>query len=310
MATVGLLERLRRSLGIGLVLGHVDHGLRPESAQEATAVADLADQCGLAHLQTRLDLERGSGLPERAREARRKALLAQAESCGAAAIVLGHTATDQAESMLMHMVRGAGLDGIAGMASYEARASLSGRGPSVALLRPVLGLTRAQTRALVGLFELPFVDDPSNRDTKNFRVAVREQLFSTLSRFNPRVEQALCGAAEQARDAQDALSEWCDRELRGRHRRDETWDLRGFHSLPRAIRTRVLRSICLAEGADPAHLRYSVVVELTAAATAISAAYEGARRSPGGERPRTWDLRPRCCIRIDKNGLQRVSNVR
>ncbi len=153
VAALGLLLALRSSLALEITVGHVDHGLRRESADEARKVSALANQLGLAVRVTRIALAPGPGLPMRARVARREALVAQARELGATTIVLAHTATDQAETMLMHMVRGAGLDGLAAMPVHEHP-----------WLRPLLELTRAQTRDLAEKLGFGFVDDPSNED--------------------------------------------------------------------------------------------------------------------------------------------------
>jgi len=233
LALLGVMTLLAPSLEVTLTVGHVDHGLRAGSAAEAAGVAAIAGRLRLPFVGGRLDLAAGAGLPARARRARRAALVVMAAGCGARWIALGHTATDQAETVLMHMVRGAGLEGLAGMAAIEGR-----------WLRPLLRITRAEAAALCGRFGLVAIDDPTNHDERHARVELREAVLPRLRARNPRVERAISALTEQARDAEDALTGWARREEAAR-RGAEGWSLAGFEGLPRAIRWRVLRRIVL-----------------------------------------------------------------
>jgi tRNA(Ile)-lysidine synthase len=292
VAALGLLELLRRSERLELTVGHVDHGVRPESAAEGDCVAGLADRFGLACLRTRLDLEVGPGLPARARVARRAALRDQAAACGATLIALAHTATDQAETMLMHVTRGAGLDGLAAMSTHE---------HAQPWIRPLLDLTRAQTGELCEQLGLRYVDDPSNADTGALRVWLRALVLPRLREQNPRVELAMLGLARQAADAEQALREWSDAEV-DRRAREHGWDLGEFDALPRAVRTRALRRICELSGVDLTALHRQTIEAMDLAAVAVSRARAG---GPGTPKPASlgWDLRPGRRIEIGKHGV-------
>ncbi len=296
VAALGLLLALRSSLALEITVGHVDHGLRRESADEARKVSALANQLGLAVRVTRIALAPGPGLPMRARVARREALVAQARELGATTIVLAHTATDQAETMLMHMVRGAGLDGLAAMPVHEHP-----------WLRPLLELTRAQTRDLAEKLGFGFVDDPSNEDPQHFRVWLRTQVLPGLREQNPAVDRALVGLARQAREADEALEEWAAGEIE--RRRDPTdsgrWSLAEFDRLPRAVRTRVLRRIVAIEGVELEQLRRRTLDELEAAALAVAQADRRRRAEPGSASPapKRWDVAPKLRVTIHRNGL-------
>lgn len=171
-ALVGLLALIAGVDGLSLTIGHVDHGLRAASAEEAAHVVAIGRTLGVPVRTTRLTLAGGPGLPARAREARRAALRDMAAACGAAAIALGHTRTDQAETVLMHVTRGAGLAGVAAMAAWESP-----------WLRPLLDLPRSETRALCGRLGLGFVDDPTNLDPQHPRVRMREQILPALAQI-------------------------------------------------------------------------------------------------------------------------------
>jgi tRNA(Ile)-lysidine synthase len=291
MAALGLLTILRRSEQLELIVGHVDHGLRRESASEGELVAEVARALGHTCLRMRLQLDRGPGLPARAREARRAALESQRRESGAEVIVLAHTSTDQAETLLMHLVRGAGLEGLAAMQELD--------GP---WLRPLLELGRAQTRALCGALDLPFVDDPTNADEEATRIWLREQVLPRMREDNPRLEQALLGLTREAADAERALLEWAAREIELR-RGAEGWSLAGFDALPRAVRTRALRHACADRGVELGELRRAVIDQIDAAAVAVARA---SRAGPGtpSPAPRGWDLHPLRRVEIDKSGLR------
>lgn len=301
VALLGLMELAARPRAVTLVVAHVDHGLRPESGAEAQAVQALADRRGHGFVARRLALAPGPGLPARARDARRAALQEVAAAHGAAAIALGHTATDQAETVLMHLTRGAGLEGLAAMAPF------CGEGPDRApWIRPILHLTRAQTGDLARRLEFPFVDDPSNADLRHLRVRVRERVLPVLRDVNPGVERAIAAAARQARDGEEALQIWAARELEGRvvpGARDGDpvrLDLTGFDRVPRAVRTRVIRRFIVGAGVDAGCLGVRMVDAVEAAIVGAA----GPGHTPGGAPvPRSWDLHPRRRLRLDRRGL-------
>jgi tRNA(Ile)-lysidine synthase len=136
---------------------HVDHALRPESAAEADVVAAAAQQLGAAFRAERAPVEHGPNLEERARDARFAVLPPD--------VLTGHTADDQAETVLLNLLRGSGLDGLAGM------------GPG---RHPIIGLRRAETRAVCADMGLAPVRDTSNRDLAFRRNRVRHELLPLL----------------------------------------------------------------------------------------------------------------------------------
>lgn len=138
---------------------HVDHGLRPGSAGEADVVADAARRLGARFRAERVELAPGPNLEARARAARRAVL-----GPGAAT---GHTMDDQAETVLLNLLRGAGVDGLAGMR----------RGPE----HPLLSVRRAETHALCRVLGLRPVADPSNSDPSFLRNRVRAELLPLCS---------------------------------------------------------------------------------------------------------------------------------
>jgi tRNA(Ile)-lysidine synthase len=163
---------------------HVDHGLRAGSVNEAEVVAATAERLGAGFRSVRVAVAPGSNLEARARAARHAALPPDA--------LLGHTADDQAETMLLNLLRGAGLDGLAGMRPDR---------------RPILGLRRWETAALCDGMELSTVDDPSNADPAYRRNRVRAELVPLLDAIADRdVVPVLARQAGVIRDATDHLA--------------------------------------------------------------------------------------------------------
>jgi tRNA(Ile)-lysidine synthase len=186
--------------GTRLVAATVDHGLRPGSAAEAEKVGRLCAWLGIGH---RSLVWRGpkpvTGLPAAAREARHDLLAEAARREETDLVLIAHTADDQAETVLMRLLRGSG---VAGLAGIRARTPLPAPG-SAELLRPLLGWRRAELRALVEVADLTPVEDPSNWDERFDRARLRRRL----------AEAGWLEAAPLARSASalaesDAALEW------------------------------------------------------------------------------------------------------
>jgi len=157
---------------------HVDHGLRPGSAAEGAVVSAAADRFGVAFRQVRIEVEPGPNLEARARAARYGALPAD--------VLTGHTADDQAETVLLNLLRGAGLDGLGGF--HPGR-------------RPLRRLRRRETAALCASLELVPVQDPSNEDRRFRRNRVRRELLPLLDDIAARdVVPVLARQADLLRD--------------------------------------------------------------------------------------------------------------
>jgi tRNA(Ile)-lysidine synthase len=167
----------------------VDHGLRPEAAGEADAVLEAAAALGLPATVARLGLAPGPGAPARAREARMAAAERAAAAAGAARIATGHTAGDQAETVLFRMARGTGRSGALGMAPRRG-----------AWIRPLLRVAPAETRAWCAEHGIATVADPSNRDPAYARTRVRDGLLPALRAVHPGAERHVAALADALRD--------------------------------------------------------------------------------------------------------------
>lgn len=172
---------------------HVDHGLRPESPQDAEAARDAAARLGVPFEMRRLAIEHGAGMPARAREARYEALAAMASAQGAAWVLTAHHADDQLETVLLAIARGAGLDGLGGMPARRALA------PGVQVARPCLRIARADLRAACAALGLAWREDPGNARDDTPRGRMRHAVLPALEAVAPGVAARAARGAEVAR---------------------------------------------------------------------------------------------------------------
>ena len=169
IALMWLAARWRSSLARGarLLAVTVDHGLRAEAAAEARAVKRLARELDLEHRTLRWTGPKpATGLPAAARAARYRLLARAARQSGATHILTAHTRDDQAETLLMRMLRGSGIHGLAAMARETER-------DGVQLARPFLDVAKSRLIVTLGKARLGFADDPTNRDARFTRPRLR-----------------------------------------------------------------------------------------------------------------------------------------
>ena len=177
--------------GLRGAIGHIDHALRPESAREAQQVSELAQRLCAPFFLERLQglVTRGPGLEAAAREARYAALARLARTSGADVVATAHTRRDQAETLLLRLIRGAGPTALAGIRRRRPLA------PGIDLVRPLLDVSRAATEAYCHENGLAYVEDPHNSDPVRARARLR-RLWPQLLELNPRLEEALAGTAQ------------------------------------------------------------------------------------------------------------------
>jgi tRNA(Ile)-lysidine synthase len=238
----------RQGLRAGAVT--VDHGLQPGSASQAARAAAQLTGLGLAPVEVIAVTVGAAGGPEAAaRDARYQALDQAGARTGAAAILLGHTVDDQAETVLLGLARGSGARSLAGMPERTGR-----------YRRPLLGVGRDQTRAACAALRLEVWDDPQNADPKYARARVRQQALPALEdSLGPGVTAALARTARQLRadaDALDQLAAEATARLRqdGHERDGHEMDAADLAALPTALRTRVLRAAAIEAGCHPGSL--------------------------------------------------------
>lgn len=196
-----LLHALARSpLRLALRVAHIHHGLRGRSAdRDAALVAAAAERYGLPVSVTRLRAQtrpRGTSVQVWAREARYAALEAVRKRVRAAWVLTAHTQNDQAETVLLNVLRGTGVRGLAGIPKVRDR-----------ILRPLLDVSRARIAAYADRHQVAFRDDPSNRSVAYRRNRIRHRLLPLLAQeYNPRIVETLAGLATHAREDDDALA--------------------------------------------------------------------------------------------------------
>lgn len=207
IALMWLAARWRQALSRGplLLAVTVDHGLRPESAREARDVKRLARALDVPHRTVRWTGEKPkSGVPAAARAARYRLLAGIARQNGASHILTAHTRDDQAETLLMRLLRGSGISGLAAMARESER-------EGVFIARPFLNISKSRLIATLAKANIGYADDPTNRDVNFTRPRIRSvmeglateggdarnlaRLASRLARANAAIEVLVDGAA-------------------------------------------------------------------------------------------------------------------
>ncbi|MBK7328739.1 MAG: tRNA lysidine(34) synthetase TilS [Dehalococcoidia bacterium] len=202
MACLVILRELGRSSGFTVEACHFDHKLRANSGDDLDAVRTMCAGLGVECITGEGDVaavaaQMRRGMEDAAREMRYQFLAFVAEKQGSDCIATGHTANDQAETILMHIIRGSGVRGIRGMLPVsEVPGSEAQR-----LIRPLLECSRGETEAICAEHGITPLIDPSNEDERFTRNQVRKQLLPVLERFNPSATEALIGLGESAREA-------------------------------------------------------------------------------------------------------------
>ena len=280
----------------------VDHGLQSGSDAVAAAAADVARILGLAPVTvTRVEVARtGDGPEADARRARREALAAAARDArpGGAVVLSAHTADDQAEQVLLGLARGSGTRSLAGI---PARGTLPG---GAAVVRPLLGLARADTETICRWAGLTWFEDPHNRDPALLRSRVRTRVLPALedpeAGLGPGVRAGLVRTAAIAAEDAAALDAWAGDEVT-RLRVDPpagdprvvSLDLDALAELPAAVRHRVIaRAARAAGGQAPPRERILAADALVTGARAGGTS-AGPVELPGGVAAH------RACARLD-----------
>ena len=262
----------------------VDHGLQPGSGERAADVAGLLSSLGLDPVRsvavTVAPASSAAGPEAAARAARYRALDAVASEAGAAAVLLGHTLDDQAETVLLGLARGSGGRSLAGMPARK--------GP---YRRPLLAVRRATTSAACAELGLEPWQDPHNRDFRYTRARVRHQALPALeAALGPGVAESLARTASQLRADTECLDDLAFAEggqLRGDCSDPAGLEARWLLGLPAAIRTRVLRDAAIMAGCPHGALSARHVEQMDALVTG----WRGQRwiDLPGGVRARRRD---------------------
>ncbi|OGO34170.1 MAG: tRNA lysidine(34) synthetase TilS [Chloroflexi bacterium RBG_16_54_18] len=259
------LMHVLHSLEYAVVVAHLDHQLRPESAEEATRVEKMAAGLGLRFVGESKDVEsfsrqRKLSLEEGARLARYQFLFQEAKKNHAKAVMVGHTADDQVETVLMHLLRGAGLAGLSGMPYRSLPNAWSAKIP---LLRPLLGVWRETVWEYLNQQGLKPSLDPSNLDARIYRNRLRHELIPYLETFNPRLRQSFWRTADILRQEDEILQErllveW-ESVLLKMDQSMIIFDFQGLKALPLAMQRRVFHKAVLCLRPAARDLNYQAI---------------------------------------------------
>ena len=189
--SLSLLDAFHQ-IGFAPLVAHLNHRLRPEADTEARKVREAAEGYGLSYVEEQADArdyarEAGMSVEEAGRMLRYRFLFEQARRCKAHAVAVAHTADDQVETVLMHLLRGAGLSGLKGM---QPRALPNAWSREIPLVRPLLDTWRSEVLSYCAERGLEPVFDTSNLDSTYFRNRLRNELIPYLERFNPAVKES------------------------------------------------------------------------------------------------------------------------
>lgn len=242
MALLHILQRISPDFGVKLTVAHFNHGIRPESKREEEFVRKEAEEMGLPFFSGQEDVkalnrEWKRSLEESARIARYRFLDEAAKKCGASKIALGHHKLDQAETVLINLIRGSGLAGLKGMEPVR-----EGK-----YIRPLIHLSPREIASYVAREGIRYCTDRSNFDERFLRNRVRHRLIPLLEReFNPRVVEALSQMADILREEEEfiagearALQEKWAKVLPG----EKIFSIHDLLNLPGALRKRIVKEL-------------------------------------------------------------------
>ena len=245
---LSVLHSLAKDLGLTLHVAHLDHMFRgKESADEALFVEELAKKFNIAATIEKIDVsafcrEHGLSAQAGARDVRYKFLANVAETVGGARIATGHTATDQAETFLMRLVRGAGISGLSAIPPKRGN-----------IIRPLIETTREDVLGYLQSAGLVYVTDPSNTKPMYTRNRIRTDVLPVLKKFNPRVVETLAAEASLLRDEDEAIEAYLTQMMKGMFDQEDgliAIKRAEFNALPLAFRRRMFRLAAGLLGAD------------------------------------------------------------
>ncbi len=240
MALLHALWEIRRDFHLSLVVAHLDHGLRPDAGKDKSFVRKVSSDLGIPFVSRRVDVQvkqkkKNLNLQEAAREARYSFLLETAKTQKATKISLGHTADDQAESVVMRILRGSGTRGLSGIPPV--------RGGII--IRPLIEVWRQEVEDFLKEKKVIYLTDPSNRSWHFLRNRVRQELLPLLQQYNPQFRQTIVQMADLFRAEekfwQKILEEKFSSLLRYRKKESFTLDIPSLIAQPLPIRLRSFR---------------------------------------------------------------------
>lgn len=258
-----------KELLINAIAVTIDHQLQSGSGDQAMRVSTQMKEIGYQDvIIEKVVVEQSSGIESGARTARYAALHTIADSQNAMQIYLGHTRDDQAETVLLGLARGSGARSLSGMAPVNGK-----------IIRPMLSLTRELTEQVCTDLNLKIWSDPHNVNQEFSRVRVRSQVLPLMEEaIGPGIAEALARTASLLRDDADALDQMTDAAVLGHDL--ASLEISHLASLPKAVRTRVIRRAIYAQGAPSGSISADHVSAVEALVTSWHG--QGEVSLPGG----------------------------
>lgn len=269
MALLHVLHRLQDALGIDLHVASLDHGIRADAGrQDLDFVARLAARWNIPFTVDQADVPRlarewGIGVEEAARRARYAFLARVARAHGSKCVATGHHALDQAETILMNIVRGSGTRGLRGMQVVSEMPAHMG----IRLVRPLLRVSKHQLEAYCRRHKLPYRDDASNDDIGYRRNFIRHEVISRLQSVNPNLLAAFDRLAESAEVDEDFVSSHFDEAVMPILTVSaERWSIGkdDFAALHPALQRRLVRRACGVISGESTVLSHALTLDLIA----------------------------------------------
>ena len=269
LALAYALKKECEPLALQAIAVTIDHQLQSQSTAVAEKTSEQLRSFGYTEvLIEKVDVSTESGIEAGARDARYQALSSIAKKLNAARVFLGHTRDDQAETVLLGLARGSGTRSLSGMAIENG-----------IYLRPLLAITREQTEKACKEINVEYWNDPHNINAEFSRVRVREEVLPIMEeKLGPGIAAALARSARLLRDDADALDDIATSAMDSMNLAD--LDATALAELPRAIRSRILRSAIYAAGAPTGSISAEHVAAIEALVTSWHG--QGALSLPGG----------------------------
>lgn len=252
--------QMQEMAGIRVALAYIHHHLRAAADAEWEFVKHIADKEGVPFWGAECDIPQiakvsGKSIETAAREERYRLLYEIMRREGYERLAVAHHADDQAETVLHHVLRGTGIQGLRGM--------LPQRGN---VIRPFLVVTRKEIESYLKTVPYTPCIDESNTDTTYLRNALRHEVLPVLAEINPQIRTALCRLADNARHDMDALQYWLQGEIKAH------WEVRGkdlrqverriWNRWPTAVRRHCIRMGYAAYGKTPSHTMVEAMMRL------------------------------------------------
>ncbi len=281
MALLSILTELRQGWDLDLMVLHCHHGLRAAADEEEALVKFWAGKWGCSFFRRRLSVrdfqkESGMSLQEAARELRYRAFLEYAKLKKAGRVALAHTANDQAEEVLIGLIRGAGLGGLAGIPAK--------RGP---FIRPLIRIYRSEILRYLESRNVPFQEDLSNQDLRYLRARVRHHLIPELKKYSPNILAQLNQTAGLLEKDEKYLQEKID-ELAGSiiscSGDSVTLQRLELAELPQALSSRLIQKAVFNRIGRLRHIRAVHILSILEAA-------QGSRKQGQVTLPEGWSVR-------------------